>query len=95
MGTFENKVVIITGASYGIGRATAIAFAGAGAKVIVSDVHEKEGQQTVEEIKKKQGEGFFIKCDVSSEQDVKNLVDKTIEKYVRLDWTAVVKLESL
>lgn len=85
MGTFENKVVIVTGSSSGIGRTTASAFASEGAKVIVSDIHEKEGQATVEEIKKNKGEAFFIKCDVSSEQDVKNLVDKTIEKYGRLD----------
>lgn len=85
MGAFENKVVIITGSSSGIGRATAMAFAREGAKVIVSDIHEKEGQETVDEIKSKKGEAHFIKCDVSSEPEVKNLVDKTIEKYGRLD----------
>lgn len=85
MHTFENKVVIVTGASSGIGRATAMAFAQEGAKVIVSDVREKEGQATVDEIKKNKGEAFFVKCDVASEDEVKNLVEKTIEKYGRLD----------
>lgn len=85
MKTFENKVVIVTGSGSGIGRATAVAFAKEGAKVVVSDFHEKEGQETIDEIKRHNGEAYFIKCDVSSEQEVKNLVDKTIEKYGRLD----------
>jgi NAD(P)-dependent dehydrogenase (short-subunit alcohol dehydrogenase family) len=85
MKSFENKVVIVTGAASGIGKATAIAFAKEGAKVVVSDYQNDLGQQTVEEIKKFQGEATFIKCDVSSEEDVKNLVAKTIEKYGHLD----------
>jgi NAD(P)-dependent dehydrogenase (short-subunit alcohol dehydrogenase family) len=85
MKTFENKVVIVTGASSGIGRATAMAFAREGAKVVVSDVQEKDGLAAVEEIKKNKGEAHFIKCDVSSEEQVKNLVDETIAKYGRLD----------
>jgi NAD(P)-dependent dehydrogenase (short-subunit alcohol dehydrogenase family) len=85
MKTFIDKVVIVTGASSGIGRATALAFAQEGAKVIVSDIKEEEGLAFVEEIKKAKGEAFFIKCDVSSEEQVKNLIDKTIEKYGRLD----------
>lgn len=85
MGTFQDKVVIVTGASSGIGRATALAFAQEGAKVIVSDIQENEGQAVVEEIKGKNGEAYFIKCDVSSEEQVKNLVEKTVEKFGRLD----------
>jgi NAD(P)-dependent dehydrogenase (short-subunit alcohol dehydrogenase family) len=85
MKTFENKVVIITGASSGIGRATAISFAQQGAKVVVSDVQEQAGQQTVTEIQKQRGEAIFVKCDVSKEEEVKNLIDKTLEKYGKLD----------
>ena len=85
MKSFENKVSLITGAGSGIGRATAIAFAEEGAKVIVSDIHEENGRETVELIKKKKGEAYFIKCDVSSEEEVKNLIGEIIKKFGRLD----------
>lgn len=85
MKTFENKVVIVTGAGSGIGKATALAFSKEGAKVVVSDIMEKEGKETVAEIQRNKGEAIFIRCDVSSEKEVKELVDKTIEKYGRLD----------
>jgi len=85
MKSFSNKVVIVTGAGSGIGHATALAFGQEGAKVVVSDIDSKMGLNTVEEIKKNNGEAFFVKCDVSSEEEVKNLVSKTVEKYGRLD----------
>lgn len=85
MKSFSEKVVIITGAASGIGRATALAFAQEGAKVVLSDRIEKEGLETLKMIKNKGGEGIFIQCDVSSENDVKNMVAKTLEKYGRLD----------
>ena len=85
MKNFENKVVLVTGASSGIGRATAVAFAKEGAKVVVAARRVKEGEETVELIKKAGGEGFFIQTDVTQEKQVKNLIGKTVEIYSRLD----------
>lgn len=85
MKSFENKVVIITGAGSGIGRATAQKFAEEGARVVVSDINEQEGKQTVEAIKEQGGEAFFIKCDVSQEEEVKKLIEKTVEHFGQLD----------
>jgi NAD(P)-dependent dehydrogenase (short-subunit alcohol dehydrogenase family) len=81
MRMLENKVAIITGAGSGIGKTTAILFANEGAKVVVSDINEENGQSTVEEIAKNSGESFFIKADTSKAEDNELLVKKTIEKY--------------
>ncbi len=80
----ENKVVIITGAGSGIGKETALLFAKDGAKVVVADVNEKAGEETVVEIKKN-GEGFFVKLDVSNREQSKQMVKTTLEKYGRID----------
>jgi NAD(P)-dependent dehydrogenase (short-subunit alcohol dehydrogenase family) len=85
MNTFTNKVALVTGATSGIGRAAAIAFAREGAKVVVSGRREKEGQETVALIKKAGGDATFVTTDVTSEADVAALVDKTLSTYGRLD----------
>lgn len=83
---FENKVVIVTGGSFGIGKATAIAFAKRGAKVVIADWVEDKEQETIKEIKALGGEVLFVKCDVSKNNDVKEMIEKTIETFGRLDY---------
>jgi 3-oxoacyl-[acyl-carrier protein] reductase len=80
----ENKVVIITGAGSGIGRETALLFAKEGAKVVVADVNEKGGEETVAQIKTN-GDGFFVKLDVSNREQSKQMVKTTLEKYGKID----------
>jgi len=80
----ENKVVIITGAGSGIGKEAALLFAKEGAKVVVADVNEKSGNETVAEIKKN-GEGFFAKLDVTNREQSKQMVKTILEKYGRID----------
>jgi NAD(P)-dependent dehydrogenase (short-subunit alcohol dehydrogenase family) len=85
MATFNGKVALVTGGTSGIGRATAIAFAKAGAKVVLSGRREKEGLAVVEEIKKAGVVAHFIQADVAKEADVKRLVEQTVAKFGRLD----------
>ncbi len=86
MKEFENKVALVTGGSSGIGRATAIAFAREGAKVVVAARRVKEGEETVRLIKEAGSDGIFIQTDVTLEQEVQNLIEKTIGFYGRLDF---------
>jgi NAD(P)-dependent dehydrogenase (short-subunit alcohol dehydrogenase family) len=81
---FKNKVAIITGGSFGIGRATAIAFSKKGAKVVIADW--VEDQETLNRIKTTGAEALFIKCDVSKAEDVSMMVKKTIDRFGRLDY---------
>lgn len=81
----KNKVVIITGATSGIGKATALKFGQAGAKVVVSGRRESEGQSVADLIKADGGEATFVRADVANEDDVKALVAKAVETYGRLD----------
>lgn len=85
MKRFENKVCLVTGASSGIGRATAISFAKEGANVVVSDVNTKAGELVVNEIKALGGTAFFVKCDISQRAEVENMIHETIKTFGRLD----------
>src|SRR5260370_16445863 len=81
----NTQVVLITGGLTGIGRATALAFAKEGAQLVVSGRRAEEGQKLVTEIRKNGAEGEFIHADVRREEDVRNLIDKTVERFGRLD----------
>jgi NAD(P)-dependent dehydrogenase (short-subunit alcohol dehydrogenase family) len=85
MAGFSNQVVFITGAGSGIGRATAIAFAKTGASVVVSDVNDTSGQQTVDQIKKSGGEAIYTSCNVADPAQIEAAVRKTVDTYGRLD----------
>ena len=81
----KDRVVIVTGAGSGIGRATALAFARAGAKLSLSDVDEAGGAQTLEAVRGAGVEASFVRCDVAEERDVEAMVAKTVERFGRLD----------
>jgi len=81
----NTQVVLITGGLTGIGRATALAFAKEGAQLVVSGRRDEEGQKLVTEIRKNGAEAEFIRADVRREEDVRNLIDKTVERFGRLD----------
>ena len=81
----EGKVGLVTGGTSGIGRETAILFARAGVKVVVAGRRETEGQETVELIRAAGGEGLFVRTDVSKADEVDQLIQKTVEKFGRLD----------
>jgi NAD(P)-dependent dehydrogenase (short-subunit alcohol dehydrogenase family) len=80
-----NKVALITGGTSGIGRATALLFAREGAKVALTGRNAARGQQVAAEIGKADGEAIFIRADVSSAEQCRQTVDKTLETYGRLD----------
>src|SRR6202162_27640 len=83
--SYANKIVLVTGGTSGIGKTTAIAFADAGAKVIITGRREKEGLEVVAEIKKTGGTGAYIRTDVAKEADVVKAVDFVLSTHGRLD----------
>ncbi len=81
----EDKVALVTGATSGIGKATALALGIAGAKVVFSGRRNQEGEETAAVIREAGAECLFVRSDVSSEADVKVLIEKTIATYGKLD----------
>ena len=86
MNEFQNKVAIVTGGTSGIGRAAAVAYAREGARVVVAGRRAAEGEETVRLLRAEGGEGFFVTTDVSKAVQVKELVERTLQKFGRLDF---------
>jgi NAD(P)-dependent dehydrogenase (short-subunit alcohol dehydrogenase family) len=85
MARFKDKVCIVTGATSGIGRATAVRLGREGAKVVCLSRDTKEGRETVAEIKAGGGEAFFLKTDVGRDADLVRAVDRALARYERID----------
>jgi NAD(P)-dependent dehydrogenase (short-subunit alcohol dehydrogenase family) len=84
-GKLDGKVALVTGGTSGIGKATAMEFARAGAKVVLTGRREKEGAQVVAEIKKLGSDAEFVRGDVAKDADVKAMVDFTVDKFGKID----------
>ena len=84
MGRLSQKVALITGGASGLGRAMGLLFSREGAKVVLTDINEEQGQKVVEEIKSNGGEARFIVHDVTSEEQWKRVIQQTLETFGRL-----------
>jgi NAD(P)-dependent dehydrogenase (short-subunit alcohol dehydrogenase family) len=83
---FDGKVAFVTGGASGIGRATALAFAQAGARVAVADVGEEGNQETARLIEQNGGRALAVRCDVTRGEDIKAALEKTVATFGRLDF---------
>ena len=81
----EGKVALVTGGGSGIGKASALALAKEGARVVVADVDDNSGQLTVDEIVSASGQAIYVRADVSQSGDVEEMIARTIEVYGQLD----------
>lgn len=86
MKPFSNKVALVTGASSGIGRSTAVLYAERGAQVVVSDTDAKGGQATVELIRQAGGKALYVNADVSNSSECETLVKTALAEFGRLDF---------
>jgi NAD(P)-dependent dehydrogenase (short-subunit alcohol dehydrogenase family) len=84
-GRVDGKVALVTGGASGIGRATALTFAREGAKLVIADMNEAGGHQTVHMITEQGGEAIFVKTDVTQATAVAALISKAVASYGRLD----------
>lgn len=85
MGLLENKIGLVTGAGGGIGRAIALKFAAEGAHVIVNDINQQTGMETVALIEQQGGQALFIQADLIVEEQVKQMIETAVEHFGRLD----------
>lgn len=87
MGRLDNKVAVITGAASGMGRATAMRFAEEGAAVVVADLNSQGAEGVISEITANGGHAVFQRTDVTSENDIKSMIDRAVREFGRLDIT--------
>ena len=81
-----DKVAIINGGATGMGRSTALIFASEGCSCVIADINEKDGQKTAEEATGNGKECIFVKCDLTDVKQIKACVDKTVEKFGKVDY---------
>jgi NAD(P)-dependent dehydrogenase (short-subunit alcohol dehydrogenase family) len=87
MGRLDHKVAVITGAASGMGRGTAIRFAGEGAAVVIADLNQEGGDAVVRDCKEQGGRAVFHKTNVESEADIKAAIERAVGEFGRLDIT--------
>jgi len=85
MALLDGKVAFITGAASGIGRAVAVRFAREGARIAIADTDDEDGEKGRRQIEKAGGQALYVHCDVSDAQQVKQAIDRAVERFGRLD----------
>lgn len=85
MARMKDKVAVITGSGKGLGEAMALLFSREGAKIVVFDIDETAGQDTVEQIREKAGDAIFVQGDVSKSDDVVRLIGRAVDAYGHVD----------
>ncbi len=85
MGLLDGRVALITGGASGIGRSVGLRFADEGARVVLADLQEEEGERARQEVEERGAEAAFVRCDVSSPEDVERAVATALDRFGRLD----------
>ena len=83
--SLNGKIAVVTGGGSGIGRACAMTIANAGARVFINDIHQKNGQRVVDEVRSMGPQAFFIYADLSKPQEIQHMVDEVLSRVQRID----------